>query len=83
MTQETLDRAKKNREERGEKEIQLTEVNRIFNNLSDDKIIWLDMNGNSNNRIMPTVNEYRHLLRIMRDRLDAEIGDLDKEFEGL
>lgn len=83
MTQETLDRAKKNREERNEKFSQLTEVNRIFNNLSDDKIIWLDMNSTNNNRIMPTVNEYRHLLRIMRDRLCAEIGDLEREFAEL
>lgn len=83
MTQETLDRAKKNREERGEKKIHLTEVNRILNNLSDNDIIWLDKNSNSDNRIMPTVNEYRHLLRIMKHRLYAEIENLDKEFESL
>ena len=83
MTQETLEKAKQNRKEREEKGIQLTEVNRLFDKLSDDKIIWLDMNSNNNNRIMPTVNECRHLLRIMRDRLCAEIGDLEREFESL
>ena len=83
MTPETLDRAKMNRKERAEKLQQYETINRIYANTADDDIIWLDKNSTYDSRIFPTVKEYRFLLRSIRDRLDAEISDLDKEFEEL
>ena len=83
MTHETLERAKNNRKEREEKISQLNDVNKILANLSDDAIIWLDMNGNYAYRIFPTVKEYRLLLRNIHDRINVEISELDREFEGL
>ena len=83
MTHETLERAKNNRKERIEKVEHLNDINKILANLSDDAIIWLDVNGNCANRIYPTVREYRFLLRNIHDRLGVEIAELDKEFESL
>ena len=83
MTQETLDKAKENRKERAEKLEQYNDVSWRHDNLSDDKIIWLDVCGNCSQRIYPTNAEYKNLLRTIRDRLDAEISELDKEFESL
>ena len=83
MTQETLEKAKKNRKERAEKLEQYNDVSRRHDNLSKDRRIWLDVCGNCNQRIFPTNSEYKNLLRTIRDRLDAEISALDKEFESL
>ena len=83
MTQETLEKAKENRKIYAEKFAQYTDVSLKHDNLSDDKIIWLDVCGNCANRIHPTNSEYKNLLRTIRDRLDAEISALDKEFEEL
>lgn len=80
MTPETLNRANRNRKERAEKLQQYETINRIYANTADDDIIWLDKNSTSDSRIYPTVKEFRFLLRNIRDRLDAEISDLDKEF---
>lgn len=79
MTQETLEKAKENRKIREEKLAQYNNVSWKHDNLSDDKNIWLDVCGNQ--RIYPTNAEYKCLLRTIRDRLDAEISELDKEFE--
>ena len=83
MTQETLEKAKENRKIREEKLAQYNNVSWKHDNLSNDKIIWLDVCGNCSQRIYPTNAEYRNLLRTIRDRLDAEISALDKEFEEL
>lgn len=83
MTQETLKRAKNNRKLRSEKLSEYNKVSGIHDNISDNDILWLDFCGNSYARIVPTTKECRDFLRIVRDRLDGEIGDLDKEFEGL
>lgn len=80
MTQEKLTKAMQNRKERAAKLEQYEDINRIYANTADDDIIWLDKNSTSNSRIFPTVKEFRFLLRNIRDRLDAEISDLDKEF---
>ena len=83
MTQETLEKAKQNRKERAEKLEQYNDVSRRHDNLSKDRRIWLDVCGNCNQRIFPTNAEYKSLLRTIRDRLDAEISALDKEFAEL
>ena len=83
MTQETLEKAKENRKIRAEKLAQYNDVSWRHDNLSDEKIIWLDVCGNCANRIHPTNAEYKSLLRTIRDRLDAEIAELDKEFAEL
>lgn len=83
MTLKTLEKAKENRKIRAEKLTQYTDVSWKHDNLSDDKIIWLDVCGNCSQRIYPTNAEYKSLLRTIRDRLDAEISALDKEFESL
>ena len=83
MTQETLEKAKQNRKERAEKLEQYNDVSRRHDNLSKDSMIWLDVCGNCNQRIFPTNAEYKSLLRTIRDRLDAEISALDKEFAEL
>lgn len=83
MTQETLEKAKKNRKLRSEKLSEYNKVSGIHDNISDNDILWLDFCGNSYARIVPTTKECRDFLRIVRDRLDAEISDLDKEFKEL
>ena len=83
MTQETLEKAKKNRKERAEKLEQYNDVSRRHDNLSKDRRIWLDVCGNCAMRIHPTNQEFKDLLKIIRDRLDAEISALDKEFAEL
>lgn len=83
MTQETLDRAKTNRKERAEKLQQYNNVSWKHDNLPDEKVIWLDACGIYGDSLYPTNEEYKSLLRTMRDRLDAEIAALDKEFEKL
>lgn len=80
MTQEKLTKAMQNRKERAAKLAQYEDINRIYANTADDDIIWLDKNSTCDSRIFPTVKEFRFLLRNIRDRLDAEISDLDKEF---
>ena len=83
MTQETLEKAKENRKIREAKLAQYNDVSWKHDNLSDDKIIGLDVCGDCSQRIYPTNAEYRNLLRTIRDRLDVEIAELDKEFESL
>lgn len=83
MTQETLEKAKENRKIRGEKLIRYNDVSWKHDNLPDEKVIWLDVCGASRDSIYPTNAEYKSLLRTIRDRLDAEISELDKEFEAL
>lgn len=83
MTLKTLEKAKENRKIREEKIAQYNDVSWKHDNLSNDKIIWLDVCGNCSQRIYPTNEEYKSLLRTIRDRLDAEISELDKEFESL
>ena len=83
MTQETLEKAKKNRKDRSEKLSEYNKVSGIHDNISDNDILWFDFCGNTYARIVPTAKECRDFLRIVRDRLDVEIGDLDREFEEL
>lgn len=83
MTQETLEKAKINRDIRKEKLDKYNEVSRMHDELPKDKVIWLDVCGNCARRVHPTYQEFKDLLKIMRDRLNAEISDLDKEFESL
>lgn len=83
MTHETLERAKNNRKEREEKLGDYNKVSGMLDNISDNDILWFDFCGNTYARIVPTAKECRDFLRIVRDRLDAEIGELDKEFESL
>lgn len=83
MTENTLEKAKKNREERFYKLQEYERINKDLETISNDETIWLDKNGNSNNRILPTVDEYRNFLKVVRDRLDAEIVKLDREFDEL
>ena len=83
MTQEKLDRAKANRKERAEKIGEYNRVSGIHDNIADNDSLWLDFCGNTYSKIIPTAKECRDFLRIIRDRLDAEIAELDKEFEGL
>lgn len=81
MTGETLLRANENRKELFEKIAQYKDISRMHDNVSDNDPVWLDKNCNTNQRIYPTVEEFRAFLRMIRDRLDAEITALDKEFE--
>lgn len=83
MTQETLEKAKENRKIRAEKLAQYNDVSWKHDNLPDEKVIWLDVCGNCAQRIYPTYQEFKNLLKIIRDRLDAEISALDKEFAEL
>lgn len=83
MTEETLIRANENRKERLEKLVQYDEISKMYDSVSDNDIIWLDKNCNTNNRIHPTVKEYRDFLLTIRNRLNAEITALDKEFENM
>ena len=82
MTQETLKKAIQNRKEREDKLRQYEKVNRIFANTADTDTVIIDV-GCGDKRIYPTGKEFKFLLRNMRDRLDAEINALDKEFESL
>lgn len=85
MTQETLEKAKQNRKERTEKLNQYNSISWKLDNLTKEKIVWLGICGNSGNgsEIYPTNEEYKSLLRTIRNRLFAEIAELDKEFESL
>ena len=83
MTQETLEKAKLNRDIRKDKLEKYNEVSRMHDELPKDKVIWLDVCGNCAMRIHPTNQEFKNLLKIIRDRLDAEIAALDKEFAEL
>ena len=83
MTQETLKRAKKNRILRSEKLSEYNKVSGIYDNISDNDALWFDFCGNKYARIVPTAKECRDFLLTVRDRLDAEIKELDKEFEEL
>lgn len=83
MTEETLLRANGNRKERLEKIAQYNTISRMHDNVSDNDPVWLDKNCDTNQRIYPTVKEFRMFLRTIRDRLDAEITALDKEFENM
>ena len=80
MNQITLNKAISNRDIRKEKLDKYNEVSRMHDELPKDKVIWLDVCGNCAMRIHPTNQEFKDLLKIIRDRLDAEISDLDKEF---
>lgn len=81
MNQESLDRAILNRKERKRKLQQYNKVNQEFSKLSDHSIIGLSRPCYTDFLIEPTVDEYRSFLRMIRERLDAEIAGLDKEFE--
>ena len=85
MTQETLEKAKLNREICKEKLDKYNEVSYMHNELPKDKVIWLDVcvSGAMRIRIHPTNQEFKDLMKIIRDRLDAEIAELDREFESL
>lgn len=83
MNQESLDKAMLNRNERKEKLRQYNKVNQELSRLSDHDIISLSRPCYTDALIEPTVDEYRSFLRMIRERLDAEIAVLDKEFESL
>lgn len=83
MNQESLDRAILNRKERKRKLQQYNKVNQEFSKLSDHSIIGLSRPCYTDFLIEPTVDEYRKFLRTIRERLDTEISELDKEFEEL
>ena len=83
MNQESLDKAMKNRNERKEKLQQYNKVNQELSRLSDHSIVSLSRPCYTDTLIEPTVDEYRSFLRMIRERLDAEIAELDKEFESL
>lgn len=83
MTQEQLKEANRNRNEREQALKDYNYVSHLYDTTSDNDDVILSINFNPNKKIFPTVKEYRNLLRNMRDRLDAEIAKLDKEFEEL
>lgn len=83
MTRETLVRANENRKERLEKISQYNHISKMHDRTSDNDIICLDKNCTTDQRIYPTVEEFRAFLRTIRDRLNAEITALDKEFENM
>lgn len=83
MNQESLDKAMENRNERKEKLRQYNKINQELSKLSDHSIIALSRPCCTDTLIEPTVDEYRKFLRMIRERLDMEIAELDKEFEGL
>lgn len=80
MTQKTLEKAKENRKKRLEKQNQYNVISWRLDNLTKEKNVWLSICG-SGGEIYPTNEEYKNLLRTIRDRLGAEISELDKEFE--
>lgn len=83
MTNEQLKEANRNRNEREQSLKDYNYVSHLYDTTSDNDDVILSINFNPNKQIFPTVKEYRNLLRNMRDRLDAEIAKLDKEFEEL
>lgn len=83
MTNEQLKKATMNRNEREQLLKDYNYVSHLYDTTSDNDDVVLSINFNPNKKIFPTVKEYRNLLRNMRDRLDAEIAKLDKEFEEL
>ena len=83
MTNEQLKEANRNRNEREQALKDYNYVSHLYDTTSDNDDVILSINFNPNKQIFPTVKEYRNLLRNMRDRLDAEIAKLDKEFEEL
>lgn len=87
MTELNFEKAKQNRKER---ELALNEydkVSKIINVLSDGgfeyKVVAKMPNSTRYQDIYPSVREFRNMLLNMRDRYDAEISRLDKEFEEL
>lgn len=83
MTQEQLNKANRNRNEREQALKDYNYVSHLHDTTSDNDEIFLNINCNPNKKIFPTAKEYRNLLRNMRDRLDIEIAKLDKEFAEL
>lgn len=82
MTNESFEKATHNRKERKDKLEQYNKVSRIHDGLSDDSLVCFYID-NATTRIYPTAKECRFLLRNIRDRLDIEISELDKEFKEL
>ena len=83
MNQESLDKAMLNRNKRKKKLQQYNKVNYALSTVSDHDIIQLCRPCHSDALVEPTVDEYRKFLRTIRERLDTEISELDKEFESL
>lgn len=87
MTELNLEKAKSNRRLREGILYEYNKVNEAINNFNDEGFGYLaivKMHERADLQdIHPDPEEFRNMLLNMRDRYDAEISKLDKEFEEL
>lgn len=87
MTEMNLEKAKVNRELRRNALNEYNKINEAINKFNDEGFSYVARiktweRGDSKD-IYPDPREFRNMLLNMRDRYDAEITRLDKEFEEL
>ena len=87
MTELNLEKAKQNRDERASALAEYNKIKEAINVFSDDGFGFVvrvrTWERGDWREIRPDAKEFRNLLLNMRDRYDAEISRLDKEFEEL
>lgn len=87
MTEKKLEEANKNREERTRLLKQYEEVSCAINSFTSKGFVFRAIvqlpNTTCYRDIYPSAKEFRLMLLNVRDRLDAEIARLDKEFTEL
>lgn len=87
MTELNLEKAKQNRDERASALTEYNKINEAINIFNDDGFGFVvrirTWERGDWREIRPDSKEFRNMLLNMRDRYDAEIDRLDKEFEGL
>lgn len=87
MTELNLEKAKQNRNERASALAEYNKINEAINKFSDEGFGFVaeirTWERGDWREIHPNAKEFRNMLLNMRDRYDAEISRLDKEFEEL
>ena len=87
MTELNLEKAKRNRDGRSSALAEYNKINEAINAFSDDGFGFMvkirTWERGDWKEIRPDAKEFCNLLLNMRDRYDAEISRLDKEFEEL
>lgn len=87
MTELNLEKAKQNRNERASALAEYNIINEAINKFSDEGFEFeakiRTWERGDWREIRPDSKEFRNMLLNMRDRYDAEISKLDKEFEEL
>ncbi len=87
MTELNLRRAELNRDNRAKALLEYNKIQEAINELGKEKFIYYakfkTWESGEWKEINPDPKEFRNMLLNMRDRYDAEIARLDKEFEEL